>query len=158
MKAKLKKTMRPTTADGDSSEQTADISHRRTLFISGVLGLTANLLLTLLALALHGMDRLPAFASLPAWGNLMLFFLLGGFSLAEIPIMLFSLSKLAADPKGPPRTLLFAANALYVSFAAVYAGIYALFARDFASVALLSALGLVRFLSSLFLVKAPGSS
>jgi hypothetical protein len=94
-------------------------------------------------------------ALLTGWLALFPLALCLGLSVAEIPMMVFALRKLAADSKQTSATLLVLTNAFYVFFASVYAGMFVLLTGGITVGAGLSALGIVRFVSSLLFVR-PG--
>ena len=122
------------------------------LLISGVVGLAGNLLFFLLVVWLQ-VQFVPALLS--GWLALFPLSLCLGLSVAEIPMMVIGLRKLASDPKQTSSTLLALTNAFYVFFASVYAGMFVLLTGGIVVGVGLSALGIVRFISSLLFVR-PG--
>jgi hypothetical protein len=83
---------------------------------------------------------------------LLLVLVLGGFSLAEIPLMLFTLRRLMAERRGNTRVVC-GLNALYVFFAAVYGTPVLLLTGNVAGGLALCGLGIVRFATSLIWVR-----
>ena len=120
------------------------------LLISGVVGLAGNLLFFLLVAWLQ-VQSVPVLVS--GWLTLLPLLLCLGLSVAEIPLMIVGLRKIAADPKQTSSTLLAITNAFYVFFASVYAGMFVLLTGSIVVGAGLSALGGVRLLSSLLFVR-----
>jgi len=118
-------------------------------------GLAANALL----FCVVGLIRQSFSLLLPEgpWVVLLLVFFLG-LSVAEMPIMVVALRKLASDPKRSSPTLLAFMNALYVFFAAVYAGMFVLLTGQVWTGAGLSALGFARLVSSLLFVSVASNS
>jgi len=87
----------------------------------------------------------------------MLFVLiLGGFSLAEIPMMIFALRRLAIERPGN-KGVVMGLNALYVSFAVVYGVPVLRITGNIEGGLALCALGIVRFVTSLVYVREPSS-
>jgi hypothetical protein len=75
----------------------------------------------------------------------------GGFSLAEIPLMLFTMRRLVAE-RPDNQGVVMGLNALYVFFAAVYGAPVLLLTGSITWGLTLCALGLVRFIASLVFV------
>jgi hypothetical protein len=120
------------------------------LLISGVVGLAGNLLFFLLVVWLQ-VQVVPALVS--GWFTLFPLYVCLGLSVAEMPLMIVGLRRLAADPKQTSSRLLALTNAFYVFFASVYAGMFVLLTGAIAVGAGLSALGGVRLISSLLFVR-----
>jgi hypothetical protein len=124
---------------------------RRNLIMAGSGGLVAALLLALLSTWLVGSGILrPPFP----YGLVMLplVLVLGGFSLAEIPMMIFTMRRLAAE-RAENERLVVGLNALYVFFAAVY-GVPLTLLTGYAGWGLgLCALSILRFAASSALVR-----
>jgi hypothetical protein len=78
----------------------------------------------------------------------------GVFSLAEIPLMVFAMRRLATE-RPDNRGVVMGLNALYVFFAAVYGLPVLLLTGSVAWGLALCALGLVRFVASLLFVHEP---
>lgn len=128
---------------------------RRNLILAGVAGLLASACLVAVSLWLVTSRIVnPPFP----YGlvELLLAIVLGGFSIAEIPIMVFAMRRLMAGSTGNEgiATLL---NGLYVFFAAVYAVPVGLLTGNVVFTLALSALSIVRFASSLAFVRKPFS-
>jgi hypothetical protein len=75
----------------------------------------------------------------------------GGFSLAEIPLMVFTMRRLVAE-RPDNQGVVMGLNALYVFFAAVYGAPVLLLTGSITWGLTLCALGLVRFIASLVFV------
>jgi len=84
--------------------------------------------------------------------TLLLIITLGGFSLAEIPLMVFALRRLAAERSGNPG-LIWGLNGLYVFFAAIYGVPVLLITGNVGSGLALCGLAFVRFATSLLFVR-----
>jgi len=126
---------------------------RRDLTLAGLGGLVVGLLLALGATWLvtsGGFDPPLPYAVVA----LLLVILLGGFSLAEIPLMIFALRRLSGGHVGNQRIVV-GVNALYVLFAAVYAAPIILLTGKVTWGLALSVFCVVRFVSSLVLVREP---
>jgi len=80
----------------------------------------------------------------------------GAFSIAEIPVMVFTMRRLAVE-RQDNRSLVVGLNALYVFFAAVYALPVLLLTDSIPWGLALSTLGIVRFFTSLHFVPIPSS-
>lgn len=96
----------------------------------------------------------PPFSFLPL--TLLLVAIFGGFSLAEIPLMVFALRRLAMERRGNAGVVL-GLNALYVFFAAVYGLPVLLLVPELAWGLALCALSLVRLASSQLFVQEPAT-
>ena len=83
---------------------------------------------------------------------ILLALILGAFSIAEVPLMVFALRRLTAERAGN-RGAVCSLNLLYVSFAAVYGAPVTLLTGSSPWGLALCALGLVRFLTSLAFVQ-----
>jgi hypothetical protein len=124
---------------------------RRNLILAGIGGLLASLLLAVVStwMVTSGMLNPP----LPYRSvALLLVILLGGFSLAEIPMMIFTMRRLAAERTDNHRVVA-GLNALYVLFAAVYGVPVSLVTGSVGWGLTLCALSLVRFVTSFSLVQ-----
>lgn len=120
---------------------------RRQLLLSSMGGLLACGLLSALAawLVMSGALEPPLPHELV---TLLLVIVLGGFSVAEIPLMIFAMRRLNSE--GPENAgIVLALNALYVAFAAVYGVPVLLLTGSIGWGLALCALGLVRFATSL---------
>ena len=124
---------------------------RRNLLLSGIGGLLASLLLAATSswLVTSGVLSPPLPYRLVAW---LLVVILGVFSLAEIPVMVFAMRRLSIECTGNPR-LVAGLNALYVFFAAVYGAPVGLLTGSVGWGLALSALSVVRLGTSLLFVR-----
>lgn len=130
-------------------------SFRSNLIVSGLLGLAAGALLAAAAVwvAAHHLIPLPPLLSSPP--VVLIFTLIfGAFSIAEIPLMVFTMRRLAVE-RQDNRGLVVGLNALYVFFAAVYALPVLLLTGSIPWGLALSALGIVRFFTGLLFVPVP---
>jgi hypothetical protein len=124
---------------------------RRNLLLSGLLGLLISGLLVITAVWI--VERGILLPLLPYPIAILLFaVILAGFSLAEIPVMVFAMRRLAIE-RGGNQGALFSLNALYVSFASVYGVPIVLLTGSTGWGLAISALALVRFVSSLLFVR-----
>lgn len=126
---------------------------RHNLLLSGLGGLLAGGLLAAIAVALVITGTVKPLLSF--WAvTLLIALIFGGFSLAEIPIMIFALRRLAIER--PENTgVVMGLNSLYVSFAAVYGVPVLLITGSVEWSLALCALGIVRFVTSLAFVREP---
>jgi hypothetical protein len=85
---------------------------------------------------------------------LLMGLILGAFSLAEIPMMVFALRRLAVERQGN-RGLVIGLNVFYVFFAAVYGLPVLLLTGNLAWGLTLCGFGLLRFITSLIFVREP---
>lgn len=91
---------------------------RRNLWWTGLAGLIVSLGTAAIGAWLAVSGTIPALLTHPGI-TLLLVLVFGGFSLAEIPMMVFALRRLLIERRGN-RGVVLALNALYVFFAAVY--------------------------------------
>ena len=128
---------------------------RRNLMLAGISGLLASSLLAIVSTWLVTSKILSP--PLPYRSvALLLVVVLGGFSLAEIPIMIFTMRRLSAESTDNHRVVA-GLNALYVLFAAVYGVPVSLLTGSMGWGLALCALSLVRFITSLAFVQEPTS-
>jgi hypothetical protein len=96
----------------------AESRFRTYLLLSGLAGLLLGGLATGLGLGLLGSGIIKApFSWWPV--TLLLVVILGGFSVAEVPLMVFALRRLAAERRGN-RGAVLGLNVVFVAFAVVY--------------------------------------
>jgi hypothetical protein len=86
--------------------------------------------------------------------TLLTVLIFGGFSLAEIPMMVFAMRRLIFERHGNYRIVM-GLNALYVLFAGVYSVPVFLLAGSMTWGLILCSLGLVRFVTSMVFVLEP---
>ena len=124
---------------------------RRNLLLAGIGGLLASLLLAALSswLVTSGVLSPPLPYRLVTW---LLVIILGVFSLAEIPVMIFAMRRLSAERTGNLR-LVAGLNAVYVFFAAVYGAPVGLLTGSVDWGLALSTLSMVRLVTSLLFVR-----
>ena len=128
---------------------------RRNLILAGIGGLLACLLLAVVStlVVVSGLLSPP----LPhRTVTLLLVIILGGFSVAEIPVMIFTMRRLSAE-RADNQRLVVGLNALYVFFAAVYGIPVSLITGSMGWGLALCALSIARFISSLAFVQEPAS-
>ncbi|MGD8489139.1 MAG: hypothetical protein PVJ26_11985 [Anaerolineae bacterium] len=126
---------------------------RRQVLLSGALGIAGCTLLVAGSTWLVCSGTLePWFPQ--RWVVLILVVLLGGFSLAEIPLMVYAMRRLAMERAGNQRAVT-SLNTLYVFFAGVYGAPVILLTGSTGWGVALSSLSLVRSISSwLFVLPA----
>ena len=126
---------------------------RRRLLLSGLAGLTANAALATLATWLIAGG--PVKAPLPyPLVTLIAAVVLGGLSLAEIPMMVLAIRHLVAV-KSNNQTLALGLNAVFVFFAAIYGVPVLLLTGSLVWGLALCALGLARLAASLLFIREP---
>ncbi|MFN2183599.1 MAG: hypothetical protein ACK2UU_06390 [Anaerolineae bacterium] len=124
---------------------------RRNLLLAGTGGLLAALLLAVLSAWLVGSGILhPPLPYVPV--AILLAIVLGSFSLAEMPMMIFTMRRLAAE-RAENERLVVGLNALYVFFAAIYGVPVTLLAGNIGWGLGLCALSILRFATSSILVR-----
>jgi hypothetical protein len=123
---------------------------RLNLLLAGLGGLLVGGLLTAISawLISSGIVRPPL--SHPAV-TLITILIFGGFSLAEIPMMIFAMRRLILERPGNYRIVI-GLNAVYVFFAVVYGVPVFLLAGSMTWGLVLCSLGLVRFVTSMVFV------
>lgn len=116
--------------------------------MTGLIGLAGAVILTALCLFLIIWDVIPVLvtSSVFAWG---LFLFLLAFSLAEIPVMIFGIRRIAAGPNPRAKYVALLVIAGYVFFAAVYAAPFILLTGWLGLGVVLAALSLARFITAL---------
>ena len=126
---------------------------RRNLILAGVGGLLASLLM-----AIGSSWAVTSGAVSPPLPyhavTLLLAVLLAGFSLAEIPVMIFAMRRLSIERQGNHHVVA-ALNSLYVFFAAVYGVPVSLLTGSVCWGLALCALSVIRFATSLVFVQEP---
>jgi len=126
---------------------------RRRLLLSGLAGLTANAALAALATWLSAGGLVTAPLPYPLV-TLIAAVVLGGLSLAEIPMMVLAIRHLVAV-KSNNQTLALGLNAVFVFFAAIYGVPVLLLTGSLVWGLALCALGLARLAASLLFVREP---
>ncbi len=128
-------------------------SFRRYLVLSGIGGLLANGALAAGATWLVSSGTIAALLPYPTV-TLLLTLILGGFSLAEMPMMVLVMRRLAVERRGNVGFVL-GLNALFVFFAAVYGAPVLLITGNLWWGLGLCGLGVVRLAASLLFVHEP---
>lgn len=126
---------------------------RLNLLLAGLGGLLVSGLLVAVSVWLIASGTIRPPLSHPAV-TLICVLIFGGFSLAEIPMMVFAMRRLILERPGNYRIVM-GLNALYVFFAAVYGLPVILLAGSITWGLIVCSLGLVRFVTSLVLVPEP---
>ncbi len=121
-----------------------------------MIGLAANAVLALSAAFLSWFKVMPVL--LCGWPGWIVFALFLVISVAEIPLMIFGLNRMAAGGDRRAVRLVTVTNALFVFFAAVYGAPVILLSGRVAAGLALCALGLLRLFSALAFVKLPKNS
>ena len=124
---------------------------RRNMLLSGLGGLFVCGLVTAIAIWLLTSGAFAAPLPYPAV-TLLFIMIFGAFSIAEIPMMVYAMRRLVIERKGNYGVVI-GLNAVYVSFAGVYALPVFLFTGSVLGGLALSALGIVRLVASLLLVR-----
>lgn len=127
---------------------------RRHLLLSGLLGLLACAGLVALCLAIARSGRTPSLLSTFPLIVALLALMMGAFSIAEIPLMVFAMRRLAIERRGNLKLVL-GLNALFVFFAGVYAVPVLLLASSPGWGLALAALALIRLGASAWFVRPP---
>ena len=126
---------------------------RRNLLLGGLAGLLSCALLSAAAVWLVLKEFVPPLIPFPAV-TLLFALVFGAFSLAEIPMMVFTMRRLLVERQGNYGFVL-GLNALYVFFAAVYGVPVLLLTGSIGWGLALCSLGLIRFVTSLIFVREP---
>jgi hypothetical protein len=126
---------------------------RLLVLLSGVGGLLASMPLAAVAARLVATDIISPLLPFRAV-TLLFVVILAGFSLAEIPIMVFAMRRLLVERRGN-HAIVLALNALYVFFATVYGVPLLLLTGDVGWGLALCSLGILRLVSSLIFVHEP---
>jgi heme/copper-type cytochrome/quinol oxidase subunit 4 len=121
--------------------------------LSGLVGLFLCGLLTTIAVWLVASGTIRPPLPYPAV-TLLFIVVFGAFSVAEIPVMVFAMHRLVVERKSNYGVVM-GMNALYVSFAGVYALPVVLFTGSISGGLALSAFGIVRFAASLLRIREP---
>jgi hypothetical protein len=126
---------------------------RRNLLLSGLAGLLACGLMAGIStwLVAYGIINPPLPFPIVASLTALVF---AGFSLAEIPIMVFGMRRLLVERRDNQHVVL-GLNTLYVFFAAVYGVPVLLLTGSVGWALALCGLGLLRFATSMFFVREP---
>lgn len=121
---------------------------RPSIIITGAIGLIAAVMLTAFCLFIMKQAWLPTLVERPVyvWG---LFLFLTFFSIAEIPVMIFGIRRIAASVNPKAKYVALLTNAGYTFFAAVYAAPFILLTGWLGLGIALAALSLVRFISTI---------
>ena len=128
---------------------------RRNLILAGIAGLLASACLVGISswLVISGVVQPPFPFGLV---ELLLALVLGGFSVAEIPVMIFAMRRLLTG-RSTDESIATWLNGLYVFFAAIYGVPVSLLTGNVEYTLALSALSIVRFASSLAFVRESAS-
>ncbi len=118
---------------------------KRDIALSGFIGLLIGAIIFVAARWIK--HYIPSLVSGFA-GTAIVFAILLSLALAEMPMMLFALRRMAHSPT-TPRTLVAGTNMGYVMFASIYASVFVLTTGDhyYSLGSVLAALGLLRFAS-----------
>ena len=124
---------------------------RSSIFWTGLLGLFGGIVLTLLSVAIMIQGWIPVLISGPLFVWTLFLFLLT-FSILEIPLMVFSMQRMADSSNPRAIYVVLVTNLAYVSFASVYAAPFILLTGssqlEIAAGLILGSLCFVRFISS----------
>jgi hypothetical protein len=121
---------------------------RNSVVICGIIGLAGAVLLTAACLVVMNQGWLPALLTgfTLVWG---LFLFLAAFSVAEIPLMLLAMRRMAASPHPRTKYVVLLTVVGYTFFAAAYAAPFILLTGYLWTGAALAGLSLARFISVL---------
>jgi hypothetical protein len=121
---------------------------RNSVIITGSIGLAGAIMLTALCLFIMARGWIPALLTNPTyvWG---LFLFLAAFSVAEIPMMIFGMRRIAAGTNSKAKYLALLTNTGYTFFAAVYATPFILLTGYLWAGATMAALSVARFISAI---------
>jgi hypothetical protein len=121
------------------------------IIFSGLLGLTGAFLLTTISVVVMAQKIVPVLLQPPllVWG---LFLFLLTLSLLEIPLMVFTMRRIASSPNPRSQAIVLLTNIAYTFFGSVYAAPFILLAgatwvEIYAGIGL-AALSIVRFITS----------
>ena len=126
--------------------------NQHNIVVTGIIGLFGAIFLTALFIFVMVVGWIPPLMSQPVfvWGA---FFFLLFFSVIEIPVMIFSMRRMADSVNPRAKYVVLFTNAAYVFFAAAYALPFIVMAGssyfNLAAGALLASLCIVRFISSM---------
>lgn len=121
---------------------------RNRIILTGLVGLVGAVLVTALCLFVMVWSLIPPLVTNTLYALALLLFLLF-FSLAEIPIMIMGMRRIAASANPKAKYVALLVNAGYVLFAAVYAAPFILLTGWLGTGTALAALSVVRFASAL---------
>ncbi len=124
---------------------------RRSIVLSALIGLIGAVVLTALCLFVMAKGWIPVLITNPilVWA---IFLFLTFFSVAEIPIMVFAIRRIAASANPKAKYVALLANVGYTFFGAVYAVPFILLTGRLGLGAAMAALCLVRFLSAVIFI------
>jgi hypothetical protein len=124
---------------------------QRSIILTGLGGLVGAVILTVLCLLVMVMDWIPVFVTDPSltW---IIFLFLAVFSLAEIPVMIFGIRRIAASVNPKARYVALLANAGYPFFGAVYAAPFILLTGQLGLGTAMAALSFVRFITAVIFI------
>lgn len=120
---------------------------RNSIFLTGLVGLVGAVILTALCFFIVTVEWIPILVVEPiyVWG---LFLFLATFSVAEIPVMIISIRRIAASVNPKAKYVALFTSAGYSFFAAVYATPFILLTGRLWPGVALAALSLARFISA----------
>ncbi len=121
---------------------------RNRVILTSLIGLAGAVLLTALCLLAMVWNLIPPLVTDTVYAAGLLLFLLF-FSLAEIPVMIVGMRRIAASANPKAKYVALLVNVGYVLFAAVYAAPFILLTGWLGAGTALAALSIVRFASAL---------
>ena len=121
--------------------------NRNNVILSGLIGLVGAVFTTAFCLfaVRQGWVSILVSNQFYAWG---LFLFLAIFSVAEIPLMIYGIRRIAQSPDPRATSVALITNMFYVLFGAVYALPYILLTGRFGSGMVLAAFSIARFISA----------
>jgi hypothetical protein len=120
---------------------------RNSIVLTGLIGLFGAVVLTVFCLYIMAQGWIPTLLTNPThvWG---LFLFLAAFSVAEIPIMIFGIRRIAASANPKAKYVALLTTTGYTFFAAVYATPFILLTGYLWSGVAMAALSVARFISA----------
>ena len=122
---------------------------RNSIVLTGLAGLVGAVFLTVLCLWIMAQNWLPLLVTGPVyvWG---IFLFLAVFSLVEIPVMVYSIGRIAKSTNPRAKSIALFTNAAYIFFGAVYAVPFILLTGRLGLGTVLASSSVIRFISSIF--------
>lgn len=121
---------------------------RLSITLTGLIGLIGAVILTALCLFIMIRGWIPPLVTHTVYVWALFLFLIF-FSIAEIPMMIFSIRRIAASANPKAKYLVLLINTGYAFFGAVYAAPFILLTGRLGLGAAMAALSLVRFISAI---------
>jgi hypothetical protein len=120
---------------------------RNSVVLTGLIGFIAAVILTAFCLYTMAQEWIPVILTNPTY-VWVLFLFLAVFSVAEIPLMIFGIRRIAASANPKAKYVALLTNTGYTFFAAVYATPFILLTGYLWTGAAMASLSLARFVSA----------